>query len=81
MRPHLITLAVASLTTACATVTPEGAAARKRVLEEAAACRVQHPVVEWVELDRFGQLIAYYKENRPRSEVEPFFECARARLR
>ena len=69
------------LMSACATMPPERAARRAMLEGAATECQRSFPVVVRVELDRFDSLVAWYKENVSRRELEPFWQCVRDRIR
>jgi hypothetical protein len=59
-------------------VTPER---RSEIAAAAQACLGEHPSVERYEVDRFGYVIAWYKDNQGQTgATAPFFACVRARL-
>jgi len=69
------------LISACATMPPERAAHRAMLEGAATECQRSFPVVVRVEVDPFDSLVAWYKENVPQRELEPFWQCVRDRIR
>jgi hypothetical protein len=65
-------------TSSTSRVTPER---RAQIRAAADACLPEHPTVARYDIDHFGQVIAWYKENQgSTAATAPFFECVRARL-
>jgi hypothetical protein len=67
---------------ACATSTPPAVTPERRAAITAAAdaCLPQYPTVERYEIDRWGRVVAWYKDNQGQTgATAPFFDCVRAR--
>jgi hypothetical protein len=69
------------LVTACVSLPPERVADRERLSAAAAKCAPQYSAVERWEIDSFDRVVAWYKENKSQAELQPFFDCVRARVR
>jgi hypothetical protein len=73
-------IAVPLLFAACASV--QRPPHRDLMYAAAAECQAKYQSdVERYEFDRFGRIVAYYKENRSRQVLDPFFACYNERLR
>jgi hypothetical protein len=70
------------LLVACATTSPPTTPEQNRRIRAAAeACLPEYPAVVRYEVDRFGQVIAYFREDQRVPVTDPFFGCIRAQLR
>lgn len=76
------TLGIAGLViAACASLPPEREAERRLMLDAAHECRIQHPVIRQVEIDRFDRLVYWFREDVSPTEREAFLTCWRERMR
>ena len=73
-------LAGTALLAACATMSSERAARRAPLQQAGAECQRSFPVVIRVEVDSFDQLVAWYKEDVPERDIDPFWQCVRDRM-
>jgi hypothetical protein len=70
------------LLVACATTSPPTTPEQNRRIRAAAeACLPEYPAVVRYEVDRFGQVIAYFREDQRAAVTDPFYGCIRAQLR
>ena len=70
------------LLVACATTSqPTTPEQNRRIRAAAEACLPEYPAVVRYEVDRFGQVIAYFREDQRAAVTDPFFGCIRAQLR
>jgi hypothetical protein len=70
------------LVVACATTSqPTTPEQNRRIRAAAETCLPEYPAVVRYEVDRFGQVIAYLRENQRAAVTDPFFGCVRAQLR
>ena len=77
---RLALLAGTALLAACATMSSERAARRAPLEQAGAECQRSFPVVIRVEVDPFDQLVAWYKEDVPQRDIDPFWQCVRDRM-
>src|SRR5262245_36040624 len=78
--PRVNFVAVLLLLAACASVQRQPH--QELMYAAAAECQEKYRSdIERYELDRFGRIVAHYKENRSKQATEPFFPCYDERLR
>ena len=64
---------VALLASACASTADPGA--RALMSDAAAECKARYPIVQRVEIDSDGNVVAWARETHSHRELEPFFAC------
>ena len=74
-------LALPLVFTSCAAMPPERATRRAMLDTASTECRRSFPVVIRVEIDSFDRVVAWYKENTPQRDIDPFWQCVQDRLR
>ena len=77
----MVSALIGMLIGGCATIPPERAAERARLEAAAGDCRVKFPFIVRYEVDSFGQLVYYFREDVRHQDREAFIDCVRDRLR